>query len=115
MKNLLKISDPRIHGFNKIIVFGGRKPLEQLSKKAWLDLREIKNLDHLIPDCLMWQKNFLNKILNGKILYFLFQEDFFLEKALNFVTMFQNMKIFENLEKNREGLSKQWLRLYFLK
>ena len=61
LKNLLQISDPRIHGFNKIIVYGGRKSLEQLSKKDWPDLREIKNLDRSIPDRLMWQKNFLNK------------------------------------------------------
>ena len=27
--------------------------------------------------------------------------------------MFQNMQIFETLEKNREGLSKEWLRLTF--
>ena len=53
LKNLLQISDPRIHGFNKIIVYGGRKPLEQLIKKGWLDLKEINNLDYSVPDLKM--------------------------------------------------------------
>ncbi len=115
LKNLLQISDPRIHGFNKIIVYGGRKPLEQLSKKDWLDLREIKNLDRSIPDRLMWQKNFLNKNVKQENSLLFIPGGLFLENNVKFVAMFQNMQIFETLEKNREGLSKQWLRLHFLK
>ena len=114
LKNLLQISDPRIHGFNKIIVYGGRKPLEQLSKKDWLDLREIKNLDRSIPDRLMWQKNFLNKNVKQENSLLFIPGGLFLGNNVKFVTMFQNMQIFETLEKNREGLSKQWLRLHFL-
>ena len=114
LKNLLQISDPRIHGFNKIIVYGGRKPLEQLSKKDWLDLREIKNLDRSIPDRLMWQKNFLSKNVKQENSLLFIPGGLFLGKSVKFVTMFQNMQIFETLEKNREGLSKQWLRLHFL-
>ena len=115
LKNLLQISDPRIHGFNKIIVYGGRKPLEQFSKKDWLDLREIKNLDRSIPDRLMWQKNFLNKNVKQENSLLFIPGGLFLGKSVKFVTMFQNMQIFETLEKNREGLSKEWLRLHFLK
>ena len=114
LKNLLQISDPRIHGFNKIIVYGGRKPLEQLSKKDWLDLREIKNLDRSIPDRLMWQKNFLNKNVKQENSLLFIPGGLFLGNNVKFVTMFQNMQIFETLEKNREGLTKQWLRLHFL-
>ena len=51
-------------------------------------------------------------MLNRKILYFLFQEDFF-RNNVKFVAMFQNMQIFETLEKNREGLSIQWLQYIF--
>ena len=99
LKNLLQISDPRIHGFNKIIVYGGRKPLEQLSKKDWLDLREIKNLDRSIPDRLMWQKNFLNKNVKQENSLLFIPGGLFLGKSVKFVTMFQNMQIFETLEK----------------
>ena len=114
LKNLLQISDPRIYGFYKIIVYGGRKPLEQLSKKDWLDLREIKNLDRSIPNLLMWQKNFLNKNVKQENSLLFIPGGLFLGKSVKFVTMFQNMQIFGTLEKNREGLSKQWVRLHFL-
>ena len=97
LKNLLQISDPRIHGFNKIIVYGGRKPLEQLSKKDWLDLREIKNLDRSIADRLIWQKNFLNKNVKQENSLLFIPGGLFLGNSVKFVTMFQNMQIFETL------------------
>ena len=81
LKKFLQFSDPRIHRFNKIIVYGGRKTLEQLSKKDWFDLREIKNLDRSILDRLIWQENFFIRMLNMKILYFLFQVDFLKVKS----------------------------------
>jgi len=115
LKNLLHVTNPVIHNIKKITVYGGMKTLESLPQKKWIDLREIKILNRSFPYRILWQKYHLGKYREQvkPILFVL--GGLYLGKYRPFVTMFQNMQIFENVEKNREGFSKEWLRLHLLK
>ena len=38
LQNLLNYADPELHDFQKIIVYGGKNPLENLLQKNWLQV-----------------------------------------------------------------------------
>ena len=114
LQNLLQSADPYIHEFQKVFVYGGKSTLESLPKKNWLDLREIPLLNRSFLHRLQWQRNHLRRIvMRDKALLFV-PGGLFLGRHYPFVTMFQNMQVFETAEKNREGFSKEWLRLHML-
>ena len=114
LQNILKFSNPQNHGFQRVIIYGGRIPLEKLPTRDYFDLREIKALNHSFLHRFQWQQRQLEKLsVQEKALLFI-PGGLYLGKSRPFVTMFQNMQIFENPEKNREGISKEWFRLHLL-
>ena len=114
LQNLLKYADPQIHEFKKVIVYGGKNLLESLLKKNWLDLREIPILNRSILHRLQWQRNHLGRIVKQDNALLFVPGGLYLGRHCPFVTMFQNMQVFETPERNREGFSKEWLRLHLL-
>ena len=114
LRNLLQFANPQQHDFKKIVVYGGRISLENLLARDWLDLREIKVLNRSFLHRLQWQQGQLEKLTKLEKGLLFIPGGLYLGKARPFVTMFQNMQIFENPEKNREGISKEWLRLHLL-
>ena len=115
IQNLLQFADPEKHQFKKIIVYGGQNPLEKLLSNNFLDLREIPVLNKSFLHRFKWQQSQLGQLAEQeKAMLFVAGGLYLLEKR-PFVSMFQNMQIFETPEKNREGLSKEWLRLHLLK
>ena len=114
LQNLLQYADPYIHDIQKVVVYGGRKPLENLPQKNWLDLREIPILNRSFLHRLQWQKSQLGRIVKQEKALLFVPGGLYLERYLPFVTMFQNMQVFEKPEKNREYFSKAWLRLHLL-
>ena len=62
LRNLLQFANPQQHDFKKIIVYGGRIPLENLLTRDWLDLREIKVLNRSFLHRLQWQQGQLEKL-----------------------------------------------------
>jgi len=115
LQNLLQSADPHIHKFQKIVVYGGYNPLESLPQKKWLDLREIPILNRSNPYRMVWQQNQLGKLSKQENALLFVLGGLYLGRHYPFVTMFQNMQVFETPEKNREGFSKSWLRLHLLK
>jgi glycosyltransferase involved in cell wall biosynthesis len=114
LRKILEYADPELLGITQVIVWGGRGSLEYLPEKPWLDLLEIRSLNQPLHKRLLWQLTELAK-LSAKSCDLLFAPGgLYLGSFRPYVTMFQNMQIFETNERNREGLSKEWLRLRFL-
>ena len=112
LQNIFQVGDPQAHGFQKVIVYGGQNPLDHFPKKSWLDLREIRKLNRSFLHRLQWQHSQLGRLAEQALLFI--PGGLYLGKYRPYVTMFQNMQIFETPEKNREGLTKEWLRLSLL-
>ena len=113
--NLLKFAEPEKYGIKKIIVWGGKNPLESLPKNAWLDLLEIPTLNKSLYKRLLWQQTTLGKLAHEHCDILFVPGGRYLGSFSPYVTMFQNMQIFESKERLREGFSKEWLRLSLLK
>ncbi len=114
LQNIFQVGDPQAHGFQKVIVYGGQNPLEHFPKKSWLDLREIRQLNRSFLHRFRWQNGQLGRLVGHEKALLFIPGGLYLGKYRPYVTMFQNMQIFETPEKNREGLTKEWLRLSLL-
>ena len=114
LQNILQNVDPYTHDFQKVVVYGGNNPLVCLPPKKWLDLREIPILNRTFIHRLQWQKSQLGQIVKQEKALLFVPGGLYLERYLPFVTMFQNMQVFETHEKKRECFSKAWLRLQLL-
>ena len=114
LQNLLVCADNKKHGLKKIIVLGGQNQLEKLPPKKFLELREISVLNKTLFHRLIWQHTQLEKLAEQEKALLFVPGGLYLGKRRPFVTMFQNMQIFETAEKNREGFSREWLRLQLL-
>jgi glycosyltransferase involved in cell wall biosynthesis len=115
LNNLLHFAEPVKFGINKIIVWGGKNPLEKLPKHAWLELVEIPKLNQSLYKRLLWQQTKLGKLAQECCDLLFVPGGMYLGRFRPFVPIFQNMQIFETKERNREGFSKEWLRLCLLK
>jgi glycosyltransferase involved in cell wall biosynthesis len=115
LKNLLLFAEPEQYGISKIIVWGGKTTLERLPQNAGLDLLEIQSLNQSLYKRYLWQQTKLGKLANECCDILFVPGGFYLGGFRPYVTMFQNMQIFESKERNREGFSKEWLRLRLLK
>ena len=114
LQNILQVGNPQAHGFQKVIVYGGKNPLKHFPKQSWLDLREIPKLNRSFLHRLQWQQSQLGRLAAQEQALLFIPGGLYLGKYRPYVTMFQNMQIFETPEKNREGLTNEWLRLSLL-
>ena len=113
LQKILEYAEPEIHNISQVKVWGGRKPLDQLPQKSWLDLREISALNKPLHRRLLWQQTELAKLAQkGSNLLFV-PGGSYMGIFRPYVTMFQNMQIFETKERNRET-NREWLRLKLL-
>lgn len=55
LRELLAAAEPEAHGFERVVVWGGRTTLDALSPRPWLDARHIAALDRVLPARLAWQ------------------------------------------------------------
>ena len=115
LKNLLLFAEPEQYGISKIIVWGGKTTLERLPQNAGLDLLEIPSLNQSLYKRFLWQQTKLGKLAHECCDILFVPGGFYLGGFRPYVTMFQNMQIFESKERIREGFSKEWLRLSLLK
>ena len=104
---IFKIAAPKIHDFQKIFVYGGIKSLENLPQNDWLELREIRILNNSFAYRLLWQQYHLGKLVEQDKALLFVPGGLYLGSHRPFVSMFQNMQIFETAEKNREGFSRE--------
>ena len=115
LQKILEQAEPKKHLINRVVVWGGDTPLDNLPDKPWLELRKIPNLNLQTSQRLFWQQTKLGKLAHEYCDLLFVPGGLYLGGFSPYVTMFQNMQIFETKERDREGFSKEWLRLSLLK
>ena len=115
LQKILEQTEPEAHLISRVIVWGGDTPLDNLPDKPWLELRKISNLNQQIPQRIFWQQTKLGKLATESCDLLFVPGGIYLGGFRPYVSMFQNMQIFESKERSREGFSKEWLRLCLLK
>ena len=113
LKKILENIQPSDFNITKIIIWGGGTPLDQLPQKTWLDLQEVECLNSSLLARLLWQQNELGNLARKNCDILFVPGGLYLGDFVPYVTMFQNMQIFETKELNREN-GKEWLRLKLL-
>jgi len=115
LKELLRNSEPQNQGFSKVIVWGGSKTLETIEDRPWLKKIKPPELDKSLLNRELWQRYELSKVSETKECDVLFVPGGSFNGVFRpYVTMFQNMQVFETTELNREGFSLEWVRLRIL-
>ena len=113
LQKILEYAEPEIDNISQVMVWGGRIPLDQLPQKSWLDLRNISVLNKPLHRRLLWQQTELAKLAQKDSDLLFVPGGLYMGSFRPYVTMFQNMQIFETKERNRER-NKEWLRLKLL-
>ena len=102
LQKILEYAEPGIHNISQVMVWGGRIPLDQLPQKSWLDLRNISALNKTLQRRLLWQQTELAKLAQKDSDLLFVPGGSYMGSFRPYVTMFQNMQIFETKERNRE-------------
>ncbi len=113
LRKILEYAEPEINNISQVMVWGGRIPLDQLPQKSWLDLRNISVLNKPLHRRLLWQQTELSKLAQKDSDLLFVPGGLYMGSFRPYVTMFQNMQIFETKERNCER-NKEWLRLKLL-
>ena len=115
LQKILEQAEPKKHLINRVVVWGGDRPLAYLPDKPWLERHKIHNLNQQTSQRLFWQQIKLGKLAYEYCDLLFVPGGLYLGGFSPYVTMFQNMQIFESKERIREGFSKERLRLSLLK
>ena len=115
LQNLLHAAQPEHFGIEKVIIWGGRTPLENLPQYNWLELHKVAALNSALCYRLGWQQFRLAELAEGVCDLLFVPGGLYLGNFRPYVTMFQNMQVFETSELNREGVSKEMVRFRLLK
>jgi glycosyltransferase involved in cell wall biosynthesis len=113
---LLRVAEPSIHGFNEIIVWGGRAILERIEDRPWLKKRHANILDRSFPFRIFWQVFLLSKVSSKEDCDVVFiPGGSFVGTFHPYVTMSRNLLPFERRETARYGFSLMALKLFLLR
>ena len=113
---ILRHSDPRIHKFEKIVVWGSHSTLNNIIDKDWIIKRTFKDLDKNIFFRAYWQwKHLGNEVLKERSDILFVPGGSFVTSYRPVVTMNQNILPFETRELLRYGFSFFVLKLLFLR
>jgi len=115
LQKILEKVEPNKHSINRVIVWGGKNSLKILPDKPWLELHNISELNQKTSQRLFWQQTKLGKLAQKSCDLLFVPGGLYLGGFRPYVTMFQNMQIFETKERVREGFSKERIRLNLLK
>lgn len=113
---LLRAADPCVHGFEKVIIWGGRATLDKIDARDWLEKVNDPLLDRGLPYRVFWQRFKLRKLAEDarcNVLYEPGGSDASGFKPM--VTMSQNLLPFEWRELRRYGWSLLALKFLFLR
>jgi len=110
---LLRVAQPREHGFDRVLVWGGASTLGCLENRSWLRKAHEPLLDCSLPAILSWQRFALDRMARAAGCDVLFIPSGSYNGSFKpFVTMSQNMLPFEWSEARRFGFS--WWTMKFL-
>ena len=100
LQKILEQAEPKKHLINRVVVWGGDTPLDNLPDKPWLELRKIPNLNQQTSQRLFWQQTKLGKLAHEYCDLLFVPGGLYLGGFSPYVTMFQNMQIFESKERD---------------
>lgn len=114
LQNLISHGDPSLYGIDKVVIWGG-KQLDSIEDKGWLE----KVIPPLLRDGGLinearWILYFHKAILDSKCNIVFAPGGTFYSSSIPYISMSQNMLVFDALERNRFFPSKDWLRLNLL-
>ena len=107
LQNILEQANPNEHCINRVVVWGGHTILDNLPCKPWLELRNISYLNQQIPQRLYLQQTKLAKLAQESCDLLFVPGSLYLGGFRPYVSMFQNMHIFETKERALERFSKE--------
>ena len=105
LKELLLIADPNKFGFNKVIVYGGGQ-IKQLPSRQWLEIRVVKSLETpSLAKEMLWRMFDLPKLAARECDLLFSPGGIFSSSLIPYVSMSQNMLIWEEKESSRFGIA----------
>ena len=114
--NLLKSAEPEKFNFKRVIVWGGRIPLELLPQFDWLELRELKQLNRQKIERLLWHNLKFDEIVKSSSCDVLYVPGgLYLGKFNPYVALCQTLLPFNRRESSRYGISTRGVRIQLLK
>ena len=116
LAEMLRSAQPHAFGFKKIVIWSGYSTLRRIEDRPWLHKIHEPLLDRSLPYRLFWQFCQLSlkvKACQCNMLYV--PGSFYLGRFRPFVTISRNMLPFELREMRRYGVSRNMLRLLFLR
>lgn len=116
LTEMLRAAEPRRHGFDRVIVWGGRAALSRLEERPWLYKAHEPLLDLALPSRIYWQKFVLERLAEREKCDALFVPGgLYLGSFRPLVAMSQNLLPFQWEEIRRYGVSGNTLRLMLLR
>ena len=113
---LLGVAEPALHGFKRVIVWGGTDTLQQIEDRPWLIKVSDPLLDQSLPERLYWQRFLLDHLAHQAECEVLFVPGGTYSGTFQpFVTMSQNLLPFDRNEARRYGISWMFLKLQMLR
>ena len=113
---MLRLANPKIHGFESIILWGGSASLKLVEDRPWLDKRTPLALDKGLLQRTFWQSYCLSKAASDEGCAVLFVPGgSYAGDFQPVVTMSQNLLPFEMLELRRYGWTLLMLKLMLLR
>ena len=116
ISELLRVADPRAHGFNQVIVWGGTQIQAMIEPRDWLCKVQDPMLDRSLPYRVFWQRYRLARLAKAAACDLLLVPGGSNTSGFRpLVAMNQNLLPFEWREIRRYGLSRAALRLLLLR
>lgn len=114
LKELLTFAEPEKFGFKKVIIYGGIQ-INKLPRKGWLELRVIPALEKasLLKE-MLWRIRELPNLAKRECDLLFAPGGIFFSKEVKYISMSQNMLIWEKKERDRFELADR-LKLRFMK
>lgn len=116
LSELLSVAQPEQHGFERIVVWGGRNILAHLPERAWLKRVHEPTLDGSLPGRVRWQQTALSRLAKEAGCDLLFVPGgTYLGGFRPFVTMSRNVLPFDFSQVRHYGASAMLLRFSLLR
>ncbi len=113
LKELLAAAEPYKYGFEKVIVWGNSR-VNELDSRPWLEIREVRHLDGSFVRRLLWILFRLPTVISRDCDMVFSPGGILNIRSIPYVSMSQNMLVFDRLERKRFGLSFARLRYKLL-
>lgn len=115
IRELLEAVIPVQYGFDRVIIWGGRMTLDQLSDSVWLEKRYVSALDGNQIVRILWQRFVLPKVAADSCTLLFVPGGNFKGNGEPYVALSQNLLPFDAVERRRFGFSWTHVRYYLLR